>query len=218
MGEKDKARVMQALRRLKIFALISIISIVFTFTVLIIAPNATSSVISSLSLHTSSKAASGVSWLLLGLEVAIGVLGICGIFFLITAFRDLSQENAMFNTPYKLSRVVLIGIVLLVVSLVLIAAADSAIVVPPSGHTGAATLSYFVLFLLLLAAILAIVSLILLIIGLIGLIVGIWRLGTRFDRPMFKIAAILYIIPVLDIIAPFLILGATYAVEREIQG
>jgi len=48
-----------------------------------------------------------------------------------------------------------------------------------------------------------------------GLILGVWRLGTRYDEVMLKVAAICVIIPFLNILAPILILiGASSARGR----
>jgi hypothetical protein len=49
-----------------------------------------------------------------------------------------------------------------------------------------------------------------------GLILGIWRLGSRYDETLFKVAAILFIIPLLDIISPILILIGAIQVRKRI--
>lgn len=52
-------------------------------------------------------------------------------------------------------------------------------------------------------------------IGIIGgMILGLWRAGSRYDEPLFKIGAIFVIIPLLDVVAPILVLVAA----RQVKG
>jgi hypothetical protein len=55
------------------------------------------------------------------------------------------------------------------------------------------------------------------IIGFIGgVMLGVWRLGNRYDETLFKVAAILLIIPLLDIVSPILILIGTSQASKKI--
>jgi len=51
--------------------------------------------------------------------------------------------------------------------------------------------------------------------GIGGLILGVWRMGTRYDETLLKVGAICVVIPFLNILAPILILiGASSARGR----
>jgi hypothetical protein len=57
---------------------------------------------------------------------------------------------------------------------------------------------------------------IVLLIGAIGLLIGIWRLGTRYQEGLLKVAAILLILPVLNIVGFVLILVASRSLRNRI--
>jgi len=60
-----------------------------------------------------------------------------------------------------------------------------------------------------------IVGVILGILGVIGLLLGIWRIGTRFDRDLFKAAAILLIIPYVSVVGYVLLLWAAHSTRER---
>jgi hypothetical protein len=53
--------------------------------------------------------------------------------------------------------------------------------------------------------------------GLIGTILGLWRFGSRYQSGVAKAGAILYIIPVLAIIAPILVLIGAHQVQKRMS-
>jgi hypothetical protein len=54
-------------------------------------------------------------------------------------------------------------------------------------------------------------------VGWIGLLLGLWRIGSRYDSSMTKIGAILSIVPVVNIVSPILILVGVMGVERKLR-
>ena len=50
-----------------------------------------------------------------------------------------------------------------------------------------------------------------------GVILGLWRVGSRYDETIIKIGAIFTIIPLLNIVAPILILVGTYAIRGRLH-
>jgi Protein of unknown function (DUF973) len=55
-------------------------------------------------------------------------------------------------------------------------------------------------------------------IGLIGgLMLGLWRVGGRYDNSLIKISAILIIIPILDIVVPFLMIFGVWQARKKIS-
>ena len=53
--------------------------------------------------------------------------------------------------------------------------------------------------------------------GWIGLLIGIYRIGKRFDSTITKVGAILYIIPLVNVIAPILVLVGVHGVVRRLE-
>jgi len=58
---------------------------------------------------------------------------------------------------------------------------------------------------------------ILALIGIIGgQILGLWRVGTRYDQTLIKLGAIFTIIPLLNIVAPILVLIGAYEAKGRL--
>ncbi len=54
-------------------------------------------------------------------------------------------------------------------------------------------------------------------VGIIGgPILGLWRMGSRYDDTLIKVAAILLIIPLLDFVSPILLLVGAHNVKNRI--
>jgi hypothetical protein len=53
--------------------------------------------------------------------------------------------------------------------------------------------------------------------GIIGLLIGLYRIGSRYDSTVTKVGGILYIIPVASIAAPFLVLAGTQGILRRLD-
>jgi hypothetical protein len=53
--------------------------------------------------------------------------------------------------------------------------------------------------------------------GLIGAILGLWRFGSRYQSTLAKVGSILYIIPVLAIIAPILVFIGAHQVQNRLR-
>ena len=49
-----------------------------------------------------------------------------------------------------------------------------------------------------------------------GPILGLWRVGSRYDDTLIKVAAILLIIPLVDLISPILLLVGAHNVKNRI--
>jgi hypothetical protein len=54
-------------------------------------------------------------------------------------------------------------------------------------------------------------------VGLIGLIIGLYRFGSRYSSSITKVGAILYIIPVLSILAPILVFIGAVQVHKKLR-
>lgn len=68
------------------------------------------------------------------------------------------------------------------------------------------------------SAIIASVGGILVVVGLIGgEILGLWRIGSRYNETIIEIGAIFVIIPLLNIVAPILILVGAFQVRGRVS-
>jgi hypothetical protein len=157
-----------------------------------------------------------------GLEIVVGV-GLVGLVISVVSFwyyRDgfvflRTVDTRFSSTPTWLllviAGIVFVGIaltVLLWAILSLVSCAGNATVVPPSCIVPGNLLGPLAL--LLLAGIIALV-------GFIGTLVGIWRLGDRYGNSLFKIGAVLLIIPYVNIIGQILILVAAGGARAQIK-
>jgi len=143
------------------------------------------------------------------------VLGFVVLWLYREAFRGLAVQDARFSTPSKLVLLEIIGLALIVVVglaifYVLLQAINCAAGAP-------ITTACLPVGTLLGLVGLIFVLLIVVLIGLIGFLLGVWRLGTRYNNSLFNVAAILLIFPVLNLVAVILILLAAREVRSSIQ-
>jgi Protein of unknown function (DUF973)/zinc-ribbon domain len=197
-----------ALGKIKTFALIGIIGIILGLVVpLFTLPSA-------MSLSSASSLANNVATIASGLVLdaivsVVGfILGIIAIFMVRSAFKTLSTVDARFSTPAKLVLGIFAGLILLVIAfgilIASLASTASSGVVNAAGIVGSIGI----------IALAGIASLI----GLIGIILGLWRAGERYNEGLMKIGGILFIIPLLDVAAPFLVyFGASGASKKVPQ-
>jgi len=165
---------------------------------------------------------SSVSIDLSGLYFTV-VFGIVGFVFLVLelvlyrqAFRTLSPVDPRFSTPSRLVMVLLIGLLIVILAgIAIFGVIYQAVQCAGPGNpiTTACLNLGSVLGLLLLLVAAGIAAFV----GFIGLLIGIWRLGTRYDEGLFKVGAILLIFPLLNIVGQILILLAARA-AREPAG
>ncbi len=132
------------------------------------------------------------------------------------AFRTLSHDDPTFRTPANLTLLALVALlVIVVVAVALLAVIYQAVVCAGPGNTVYASCinEGAVLGLVLLLGAVAIVFLV----GYIGLLIGVWRLGTRYGETMFKVGAVLLIIPLLNVVALILILLAARSARERLR-
>jgi len=144
------------------------------------------------------------------------VLFLLGVWFYRRAFRTLAAQDTRFSTPATLTLVLFIAVVLLIVVLVAVfAVLFQAVQCAGSGNaiTSACIAAGTVLGLIAAGFVLLIVMLV----GAIGLLIGIWRLGTRYNEGLFKAGAILLIFPVLNLVGIILILLAANSARSKIR-
>jgi hypothetical protein len=167
------------------------------------------------------QAASGSSGSANGTELAVlAVLLVASIALALVelwlyreAFRELSPYDAGFSTPRTLALLAIIGLALLVVGFAgLFAVIDQAINCAGGSSISSSCINLGeVLGLLGLIGVSAIIALV----GFIGVLIGIWRLGTRYNEGLFKAGAILLIF--IGFVGAILILIAARSVRSRLS-
>jgi hypothetical protein len=136
------------------------------------------------------------------------IVGAVSLVLLWTGFRGLLKAGARsLSLPSKLTLVAVIACVLLLpgtllvwTSIVPLMALAAQQTVP---HAGAASLAGP----LILGVVLVLIGAVLGLTGAIGgVLLGLWRVGGRYDQTILKVAAIFVIIPFLSIVSPILVI------------
>jgi hypothetical protein len=142
------------------------------------------------------------------------ILGIVVLWYFLRTFRTLAPGDEEFKTPATLALLAIIAVVLAaVLTVALLAVLVQAITC--AGNGNAISVSCINVNALLALAVLVLILAIVAIAGAIGILLGIWRLGTRYDQSGFRIGAILLIFPFLNIVGYILILLAARTARRR---
>jgi hypothetical protein len=149
------------------------------------------------------------------LLVVVGVFLALLSFVLYTAgFASLRRADGRFNVAMVLCVIGLVGLLCIGLFATFYAVGvNTAIGCATSDTTclnNATTLPSFAGPLLYLGGLLAFI-------GLIGTIIGLWRFGSKYSSGVTKAGAILYIIPVVAILAPVLVLIGAHQVHKRLQ-
>jgi hypothetical protein len=154
-------------------------------------------------------------WLWVGYLLGVAVLGLTELSLFRAAFHGLAGMDRTFSTPASLAIVAFVGLVLALVGLgIFLGALYYAVAcigsgVPLTSSCLPGTFWAGVAFL-------SIGGLIALI-GYIGVLIGIWRLGTRYEHSWFKVGAILLIIPYINFVGALFILSAARRVRGQLE-
>ena len=174
---------------------------------------------------TGSTSASDVaSWLqgllpsLMVVIVVMFAIGLIAVFLLLSALRRLSRlDSPSFSTPATLTILLLAGVVIAGIGLIplfwILSSLLSKIVQNPTTYTfagGQVTDLIAAVALVLIGGILSIIG----VIG--GEILGLWRVGTRYDSTAIKISAIFIVIPYLSWVGPILLLVGALDVKNKL--
>ena len=146
---------------------------------------------------------------------SILLIGLAGDVLLTIGFRDLAKvEKSKFSLPWKFMIVLIIGLVLLAGGLIPVFNDIPNIIAQAPTGPGAPSAAFFsAISTLIFSALIAVIGGVMALVGTIGgQILGLWRVGSRYDSTIIKIGAIFVIIPLLNFVAPILILvGAAQA-------
>jgi hypothetical protein len=173
---------------------------------------------------TTSSSGVGVSFtgLFLAIALASVLVELIVVFLTYTAFHRLAAFDPRFSMPAKLA--FLLGIAVVIIAALLYPlleqlnstitclnnASNSTITPGASPATCISGALAGLIGLLIIAGILALI-------GYIGLLIGIWRLGHRYDDGLFKAGAILAIFPLLNLIGAILIAVAAHNARSKLD-
>jgi Protein of unknown function (DUF973) len=149
------------------------------------------------------------------MPISLGI-ELVAIVLLLIGFREFSRvDPSKFSTPSKLTYLLLIGVIIAGAAAVLLFSSFPAIFAQMASSSGSTPSSAFQSAIagLLTFSLLAFVGGILALIGFVGgQILGLWRVGSKYDETVIKLGSIFVVIPFLNIVAPILILvGASQA-------
>ncbi len=151
---------------------------------------------------------------LIGVEACLGLLV---ILLYRSAFRDLARVDRRFANPASLALVAFIGVILALAGMAL--TLDALYRAVRCAGAGTPIPSACVPLVSLLGGLaLAVLGGIAALVGYIGILIGVWRLGVRFDEGAFKAGAILWVLPLLNIVGAIVILIGVRAVRRRVAG
>ncbi len=131
------------------------------------------------------------------------------------AFRTLAPHDARFSSPATLVLVALVALtILFLLALAILSVVYQAGVCAGAGNPIPSSCINLGGLLGLVVLILAVGIFVL--VGYIGLLIGIWRLGTRYQEGLFKTGAVQLIFPLLNVIGNVLILAAANSARRTV--
>jgi Protein of unknown function (DUF973) len=213
MSAADRQREVTALSKVSLAAALGLIGAILSFVELFATP-ATS--LSGSTVNGSPTFVLSVETLyFIGAVAGIGlVFGLVELLFYRQAFATLAAVDPRFSTPSSLVLAAMVGLVIVVLAGVgLFVVVYQAILCAGAGSPITSTCLDAGTLLGLVG--LLVVAALIVFVGYIGLLVGIWRLGTRYDESLFKVGAVLLIIPVLNLVGLILIIVAARAARNK---
>jgi hypothetical protein len=150
--------------------------------------------------------------------VVMFAIGLISIFLLLSAFRRLSRlDSSSFSTPATLTILLLAGVAIAGIGLIPLFWMLSSLLSNSVQNPTTYTLAGGQVADLIAAVALIVIAGILSFIGVIGgEILGLWRVGTRYDSTVIKISAIFIIIPYLNWVGPVLLLVGSLDAKKKI--
>ena len=187
---------LEGLKQIRNASLVSIIGIILSLAGL---GTIEKLVLSGISSRSPASAASLI--FLVGLMgVLIGLISIVLYRYAFGTLRNVDVRR--FGTPYNFITVFFVGFVLFILAILFLL-----------GEIDAKSISLRVGDLIII-----IISAILLILGDIGgIILGLWRVGDRYDSTAIGIGAIFYLIPFFDVLAPIFVFIGAHSAQHKLK-
>ena len=155
-------------------------------------------------------------WVWVGYLGALTAVDLATLVLLRVSFRSLAPLDRRFSAPATLAWVALFGAVLVLIGAgLLLVGLYQAVSCVGSGNPLTRGCLFTGVFVGGLG--LAIVGGITALVGAIGILIGIWRLGSRYDESLFKVGAILLIFPLVNIVGAILMLVASRSARQKVE-
>lgn len=170
---------------------------------------------------TTASAVNGLFTVLAASIVVTGTIEVVALLQLRSAFTSLSTVDPVrFSTPAKFTTLMVISLPAFYAAVAIIFAGLESVVsasgtsMPTSSDVFASGgLDYFIV-----GGLLALVFSVLLLVGaIVGPVLGLWRVGERYDADTIKAGAIVFIIPLVQIASPILILVGVSSVAMNLE-
>lgn len=169
------------------------------------------------------SAALGPIFQAVGLLVPVSLaIELVGMFVLTLGFREFRDVDAhRFSLPTKLMYLMIIGTIIAAAGVIPLFNSLPSIIAQAPYARGTTPSAAFMsgIGTIILFALVAGVGGILALIGVIGgQVLGLWRVGTKYNETVLKLGAIFAIIPLLNVVAPILVLVGAHQVRGRIPG
>ena len=155
-------------------------------------------------------------YVVLGVALVGLAISIFSFYYYREGFLAFRTVDPRFSSSPTWALLVIIGLVLICLAFVAILAAFAQLIAC-TGTSTTIPASCLNVLAVLGGVGLLFVGVIVLLIGYIGTLVAIWRLGDRFGDSLFKVGAVLLIIPFLSIVGQILVLVAASGARSKVQ-
>lgn len=150
------------------------------------------------------------------------VIGLAGMAALTSGFMALKKvDQSKFSYPSNFMILMIIGSLIAAVGVIPFVNGLPNILaqVPPNPNSTPSSAFVSAIGSVVVFALVAGLGGLLALIGLIGgMMLGLWRVGSRYNETLFKLGAIFVIIPLLDVVAPILVVVAALQVRGRLPG
>jgi hypothetical protein len=213
-GEADR----YAIRKVKIFAGIFLVLTVVSFIFIVV------EISSGLFRANSPGFLSGVLAVTVVWTIVGGIAEVVGLIQLRSAFKALvGVDSIPFGLPSRLTLVALITVPLVYAGLVLLLIGES-ILLPNFPNVAGSTPSSLTSVLssggivyLIVGSLLTFGGGLAALVGFIGVLLGLWRVGTRYNSAAIRAGAILMVAPLVQIAAPIVILVGARDASKKLE-
>jgi hypothetical protein len=156
-------------------------------------------------------------------SIVFGIaVSIVALLFLTFSLRDLAKvDRTKFSVPSTLMLLDLAGVILVAAAVYPFFTSISSVIAQAPGVSGGTpSQAFFSAFssLFLYIGLMGLGGVLVLIGAIGGLILGLWRVGEKYDQTIIKVGAIFFIVPLLNLVAPVLVLVGAWEAKNRLTG
>ncbi|MGA7922778.1 MAG: DUF973 family protein [Thermoplasmata archaeon] len=150
----------------------------------------------------------------IGVILVGALISLVGVLLYVLSFSALRKTHSGFGGPMGLGIVGIVGVLIVIGGLGGYLYEVYQAVACTSTASVTACVNFNSLFYL---ETLLLFGLLLTFLGVIGLLIGIYRIGSRYNSTITKVGGIFYILPGLSLVAPFLVLAGAQGILRQLR-